>query len=82
MITIAAAWRPHTERPQQLPTTAVIAMTDGEGGFFLVSGVYTFTVHRDAWWDEDTSKVLATTEFYWLPEDELIAALPKMERAG
>lgn len=70
-------WRPHTEKPREIPCTAIIAVLDkGDGQPNLLSGVYTFTVHRDSWWDEISGKPITELVFWWRAETELLADLP------
>lgn len=72
------AWRPHTERPRQI-CTAVVAVRFGpefedDTAFALLPTIFTW--HPVAGWaDECTNEPLLHREFFWLPEDELLAPL-------
>lgn len=76
MNTSARGWRPHTEKPAEIPITAIIAAKDQDGETQLLNGVYTFTVHQKTWWNEVDGKPLTATEFWWRPEEELLAEIP------
>ncbi len=67
-------WRAHTEPPAQLPIVALIALRDPEDGEYFLLGIHTQTAHhRGVWVDEDTGRQLTATEYWWLPEAELLA---------
>lgn len=72
----ARGWRPHTEKPAEIPIAAIIAVLDPEGEKHLLHGVYTFTVHQATWWNEDTGELIREEIFWWRPEEELLAEIP------
>jgi len=69
-------WRQHTQRPEQLPVTAIIAVLDPDTGErYLLWGIYTFTEREQRWWNEETSEGVKEPTFWWMPEEELLAAI-------
>lgn len=72
----ARGWRPHTEKPAEIPITAIIAVRDQDGERQLQHGIYTFTVHQNTWWNEISGEPLREEVFWWRPEEELLAEIP------
>lgn len=68
-------WRPHSERPAQVPQCCLLAASDEECGFFLLGDLY--------YWDgsyfrrEDDDSAPGVEAFWWLPESEVLQGLPK-----
>jgi hypothetical protein len=69
-------WQPHTEAPSSLPATALIALQDDLGKWFI-RGVFYMTASTDGkWYDEQTDKPLARIEYMWLDETALTDTIP------
>lgn len=68
------SWRPHTEPPARIPTTALLARQDKEGDYFLL-GIYMQTAHRPGLWmlEDSNDEIVAPEPYWWLPEAELLA---------
>jgi hypothetical protein len=75
-------WRPHTEHPTRLPIVAMIALRDNDGEFFCL-GLHMRTEHRPAVWvSEDSDEPLIEPEYWWLPEEEILAPLTVMAQVS
>jgi hypothetical protein len=70
-------WRPHTEKPVALPITALIVVRDEIGELVLLGDIFNLTAHTEGEWrDERTNMPIGYPEYWWLPEEELLAAVP------
>lgn len=74
-------WRPHTETPAtDEPISALLAAGDPEanGEFFLIG----IRLWRDGKWIDEGPyfRPVQCFEFWWVPEDELCATLPRKPR--
>lgn len=74
-------WRPHTETPKgKGPMTALLAGNDEDQPELYLWGIY---VWRDGHWlSEDTLqpfKPSPPVPFWWVPETELLSAVPATE---
>jgi len=71
-------WRTQHEMPEHLPASAIIAVRDAldpDARYLL--GPHMMTERQPGVWvDEDTDAAMFAAEFWWLPEDELLATLP------
>ena len=68
-------WRPHTQ-PAPQGTVAVIAMQDEHGQApYLQPDLY--VRDGDLWRDEATGHELRDAVYWWAPERELLARLPR-----
>lgn len=71
-------WRPHTERPDRAPMSALLATfdaTDCEGGYFLLPDLYNWDgthFRKEATDGKPRPKV-----FWWIPESEVLQGLPE-----
>lgn len=75
-------WRPHTETPAtDEPMSALLAAGDDEASaeFFLL-GIKLW--RKGQWVDEDHFRPVRTPEFWWVPEEEICAALKRAVRHG
>lgn len=71
-------WHPHTELPEALGTTAIIAAPpapddDPETGWALLSGMFFYT--DQGWRSEEGRDLLLLPEYWWCAELDLIAHL-------
>ena len=72
-------WRPHTEKPEPDVMSGVIACPDPQGAFLL--GVKLW--RNGQWVDEDDGFPVKSEKFWWIPESEVVATLPrKGKRSG
>lgn len=77
---ITARWRPHTEHPEtdSAVFTAVIAESLIGGRPDIVEGPWYWSASTQRWVHEanDEWVEIGFTEFWWVPERELLASLP------
>lgn len=68
-------WRDSSERPDTGgPITALIAIRDADEGDVFLLGIYLW--RGEGWECEDTGRRLEDREYWWLPEGDLLAAIP------
>lgn len=73
----AVTWRPHTEKPDSIPVTALIVVRDETGELMLLDGIYTMPVHSDGQWrHESTDCPMGYTEYWWLEEGQIMRTVP------
>lgn len=71
--TLEAIWNPPTT-PPGVPTTALIALPDEQGGWYLKPGIW---IHGpDGWTSESTGTPLREARYLWADERDL---LPRQE---
>jgi hypothetical protein len=73
-------WRPHTERPRaDESTTAIVAIRyeDGNGCY-----LYGFVAWRNGRWECEITSEPPSGEFWWLPEEDLLALVPSAAEQG
>lgn len=69
-------WRPHTERPAQVPQCCLLAaFDDEEGNCFLLGDLYYWDGARFRREDDDSAPRVEV--FWWLPESEVLQGLPE-----
>jgi hypothetical protein len=60
----------------------LIAMRDPhDGAPYLIGEIYARRQGDKAWWNENNGRLLRAAEYWWLPEEELLATLPSEEAA-
>jgi hypothetical protein len=79
-------WRPHTEvpDPEDESEAHLIAGQSGDGGWFLVEGLFYFASHKGkprCWLrEDDLTEYKPEAIFFWIPEHELFTTLPKAKK--
>lgn len=78
-VTQPPRWRPHTETPSERYSAALIAMPDlddpeTEPPYIL--GIYIWS-HDAEWRCETNGAPMRQAVYWWLPETELLATLPR-----
>ena len=74
---MSVSWRRSSCLPDILPATAVIAVRDEASGAWYLLGLHMMTERQPGVWvDKDTDAGLYAADFWWLPEEELLATLP------
>jgi hypothetical protein len=68
-------WRAEDERPQTGIETALIAAVDPAVGETFLYGIFLW--RGDHWESEDTGQPLRERPFWWIPEDDLLAEVPR-----
>jgi hypothetical protein len=66
----------HTETPASLPATALIAVRDDLGKWFIRGMFYMTARTGGQWCDEETDQPLPRIEYLWLDEATLTATIP------
>ena len=66
------SWHPHTERPDNAPTTAVLADRDDDGEPFILA-IYIWD--GDNWRAEDDDRAPPAV-YWWQLETDLLRGLP------
>lgn len=78
---IEARWRPHTERPEPGSglITALIAEDSMGGHLIILDRIFYWSESAENWVSElnDEWIGLSFTEFWWVPERELLTHLPR-----
>lgn len=68
-------WKPAIQKPDSnTPVTALIATRDAETLKWKVSGIYIWRANI-GWRHERKSTPPTTSDFVWIPQDELLATI-------
>jgi hypothetical protein len=78
-------WRPHTEVPDQKDENkaCLIAEQDYDGDWCIIEGLFYFTsLGKPHCWlrEDDWEEYKPDSRFLWLPESELLATLPNVNK--
>lgn len=69
-------WKPHTELPDRVPQSVLIAhRCPNDGEYFLSSEIYVWS--GSCFKSELTGQKLYLSEFWWIPESKVLEGLPK-----
>jgi hypothetical protein len=79
-------WRPHTEvpDPEDGAEAYLIAEQNWDDGWYLIAGLFYYKSHKGEprrWLIEsDLTEYKPEARFLWLPESELLATLPEVNK--
>lgn len=70
-------WKPHTEQPEATQSVLIAHRCLNDGEYFLSSEIHVWSASCACFKSELTGQKLHLSEFWWIPESEVLEGLPK-----